>query len=60
MDAAAVWPQRKYRKCLTYTTNPDHLVPGVPSPRNVPPLRVAERYTAGGPRARRRGKLKGD
>lgn len=36
-----------YRKCLTHTTNPDHLVPSVPSPTNVGPLRVAGRYAAG-------------
>ena len=37
----------EYRKRLTHSTNPDHLVPGVPSPTNVPPLRVADRYAAG-------------
>jgi len=36
-----------YRKCLTHSTNPDHLVPSVPSPTNVPPLRTADRYAAG-------------
>ncbi|MGB8386862.1 hypothetical protein [Mycobacterium sp.] len=35
-----------YRKCLTHSTNPDHLVPSVPSPTNVPPLRLADRYAA--------------
>ncbi len=44
-----------YRKCLTHLINPDHLVPGVPSPTNASPLRVAARYGAGRPRARRRG-----
>jgi hypothetical protein len=28
------------------STNPDHLVPGVPSPTDVPTLRIAERYAA--------------
>jgi hypothetical protein len=37
----------EYRKCLTHSTNPDHLVPSVPSPRNVLPLRIADRYVAG-------------
>jgi hypothetical protein len=37
----------EYRKCLMHTTNPDHLVPSVPSPTNVPPLRIADRYVAG-------------
>jgi hypothetical protein len=32
-----------YRQCLTHSTNPDHLVPSVPSPRNVPPLRISDR-----------------
>jgi hypothetical protein len=32
------------------TTNPDHLVPSAPSPTNVPPLRIADRYAAGRPR----------
>ena len=36
-----------YRKCLTHLTNPDHLVPSVPSPTNVPRLRIADRYAAG-------------
>jgi hypothetical protein len=36
-----------YRKCLTHSTNPDHLVAGVPSPTNMPPLRIADRYVAG-------------
>jgi|SRR5208283_5069976 len=38
---------------VTRTTNPDHLVPSAPAPTNVPPLRVAARYTAGMPKARR-------
>lgn len=36
-----------YRKCLTHLTNPDHLVASVPSPTNLPPLRIAARYAAG-------------
>ena len=36
-----------YRKCLTHSTNPGHLVASVPSPTNVPPLRIADRYVAG-------------
>jgi hypothetical protein len=36
-----------YRQCLMHTTNPDHLVPSAPSPTNAPPLRIADRYTAG-------------
>jgi hypothetical protein len=43
-----------YRQCLTHSTNPDHLVPSVPSPTNVSPLRIAARYAAGRPRAPRR------
>jgi hypothetical protein len=37
----------KYRKCLMHLTNPDHLVASVPSPTDVPPLRIAARYAAG-------------
>jgi len=37
----------EYRKCLTHSTNPDHFVPSVPSPTNVPALRIADRYVAG-------------
>jgi hypothetical protein len=44
----------EYRKCLTHSTNPDHLVPRVPSPTNVPPLRIAARYAIGRPRLRHR------
>jgi hypothetical protein len=36
-----------YRKCLTHSTNPDHLVPRQPSLTSVMPLRIADRYTAG-------------
>ena len=36
-----------YRKCLAHWTNPDHLVASVPSPTNLPPLRIAARYAAG-------------
>jgi len=36
-----------YRRCLTHSTNPDHLIPSVPSPTSVPPLRIADRYAAG-------------
>ncbi len=46
-----------YRKCLTHSTNPDHLVSSVASPTNVPPLRIADRYAAGRPRTRRGGQL---
>jgi hypothetical protein len=31
------------------STNPDHLIPSAPSPRNVPPLRIADRYVAAPP-----------
>jgi hypothetical protein len=41
----------EYRKCLTHSTNPDRLVPSVPSPTNVGPLRIAARYGAGRPGA---------
>lgn len=37
----------EYLKCLTHSTNPDHLLPSVPSPTNVTPLRIADRYAAG-------------
>jgi hypothetical protein len=37
----------EYRKCLTHSTNPDHLIPRVPSLTNVPPLRIADRYAVG-------------
>lgn len=43
-----------YRKCLTHLTNPDHFLATVPSPTNVPPLRITARYAAGRPRAPRR------
>ena len=33
-----------YRKSLAHSTNPEHLVPSVPSLTNVPPLRVAAPY----------------
>ena len=36
------------------TTNPGHLIPRGPSPTNVPPLRIADRYAAGRPQAPRR------
>ncbi len=36
-----------YRKCLTHSTNPDHLVASGLSPTNVSPLRIADRYVAG-------------
>jgi hypothetical protein len=49
-----------YRQCLTHTTNPDHLVPSVPCPTNVPPLLVVARYAAERPRAPRRGQLEGN
>jgi hypothetical protein len=37
----------EYRKCLTHSINPDHLVPSVPSATDVSPLRIADRYVAG-------------
>jgi hypothetical protein len=37
----------EYRKVLMHSTNPDHLAPSAPSPTNVPPLRIADRYAAG-------------
>ena len=37
----------EYRPVLMRSTNPDHLVPSAPSPTNVPPLRIADRYAAG-------------
>jgi hypothetical protein len=40
----------EYRKCLTHSTNPDHLVPSVSFPTNVQPLGIAARYAAGRPR----------
>ncbi len=41
----------KYRKCLTHSTNPDHLVPSAPSTTNALPLRIADRYAVGRKRA---------
>ena len=36
------------RDChVTRTTNPDHLIPRGPSPTNLPPLRIAARYSSG-------------
>jgi hypothetical protein len=32
--------------CVIRTTNPDHLVPSMPSATNAPPLRIAPRYRA--------------
>jgi hypothetical protein len=49
-----------YRKCLTRSTNPDHLVPSVPTATDVPPLRITARYAAGQPRALRRRQLEED
>jgi hypothetical protein len=49
-----------YQRCPTHSTNPDHLVPRMPSPTNVLPLQVAARYAAGRLRVRRRGQLEGD
>ncbi|MDQ1716118.1 MAG: hypothetical protein QOJ61_2192 [Mycobacterium sp.] len=37
----------EYRKVPMHSTNPDHLAPSAPSPTNVPPLRIADRYAAG-------------
>ncbi|SPM32354.1 Mycobacterium rhizamassiliense ORFan [Mycobacterium rhizamassiliense] len=44
------------------STNPDHLVPGVASPTNVPPLRISDRYAypAARPSAPRPGGLDGE
>ncbi len=39
-----------YRKFLTHSTNPNHLIPSAPSPTTVPPVRIAVRYAAGRPR----------
>ena len=50
----------EYRKVLTHSTNPDHLVPSVPSPTNVPPLRITGRYAAGKPVATQHGGLDGE
>jgi hypothetical protein len=36
-----------YRTVVVHATNPDHLVPSAPSPTNVPPLQIADRYAAG-------------
>jgi hypothetical protein len=42
------------RECYVVgATNPGHLVPSVPSPTNVPPLQIADRYAAGRPGAPR-------
>jgi hypothetical protein len=41
----------KRRDChVTRTTYPDHLAPRGPSATNLPPLRIAGRYTSGRPR----------
>ena len=45
-----VLPDQRSECSVTRTTNPDHLVPSVPSPTNTPPLRIAARYAAGRPR----------
>jgi hypothetical protein len=51
-----------YRKCLTHSTNPDHLVPRQSSGTNVPPLRISDRYAypAARPTAPRPGGLDGE
>ncbi len=52
---AWTWQRRgrhEYRKCLTHLTNPNHLIPSMPSPTNVPPLRISGRYASGKPRRR--------
>lgn len=41
-----------YRKCLTHSTNPDHLVAKVPSPTRMPSLRVVNRYVGVSPTIR--------
>jgi hypothetical protein len=38
-------------RCLTHSTNPDHLIPRDLSPTNVPRLRIATRYAVGRARA---------
>jgi hypothetical protein len=40
----------EYRKRLTHSTNPDHLISRGPSPTDVPRLRIAAEYAVGGPR----------
>jgi hypothetical protein len=43
------------RDChVTHVTNPDHVEPRPPAPTNLLPLRIATRYAAGKPKARRR------
>jgi hypothetical protein len=47
-------PQDERRECSAIRTSTyDHHVPHAPSPTNLPPLRIAGRYTAGKRRARR-------
>ncbi len=41
-----------YQRCPTHSTNPDHVVPSAPSPTNVLPLQIADRYAAGRHRLR--------
>ena len=44
-------PGKKSECSVTRTTNPDHLLPGVPSPTNLPPLRIARPVLIGETRA---------
>lgn len=38
-----------YRKCLTHSTNPDHLVAKVPSPTRMPSLRIVNSHVGVSP-----------
>jgi hypothetical protein len=46
-------PESRRACSVIRTTNPEHLAPSNSSPTNMPPLRVAARYAAGIPKARR-------
>jgi hypothetical protein len=37
----------EYRKVVMHSNNSHHLVSSAPSPTNIPPLQVADRYAAG-------------
>ena len=41
----------KYQKLLVHTTHPDHLAASTPSLTDIPPLRAADGYAGGRPRA---------
>jgi hypothetical protein len=45
-----VAPDERRECSVTRSTNPDDLIPSMPSPTNLPPLRIAARYTWGRPR----------